>query len=86
VISLVYYTALFYGNGNTTHHLATGFFKHQGIRSAVKRVEFISDRMSHIILRGCCCCDIIVLKVHIPTEDKSDDAKDSFLQGTTACI
>jgi len=41
------------GNGNANHHLGTGFFIHQGIRSAVKRVEFISDRMSYITLRGC---------------------------------
>jgi hypothetical protein len=33
--------------------------------------------MSYIILRGC-WCDIIVLNVHAPTEDKIDDVKDSF--------
>jgi hypothetical protein len=32
--------------------------------------------MSYIILRGC-CCHIIVLNVHAPTEDKTDDVKDS---------
>jgi hypothetical protein len=30
-----------------------------------------------ITLRGC-SCDIIVLDVHAPTEDKSDDVKDRF--------
>jgi hypothetical protein len=45
--------------------------------SAVKRVEFVSDGMSCIILRGP-WCDIIVLNVHAPTEDKSDDVKGRF--------
>jgi hypothetical protein len=47
------------------------------IISAVKRVEFVSDRMLYIILRGR-WCHIIVLNVHDPTEDKTDDVKDSF--------
>jgi hypothetical protein len=33
--------------------------------------------MSYIILRGR-WCDIIVLNVHAPTEDKTDDLKDNF--------
>jgi hypothetical protein len=40
-------------------------------------VEFVSDRMSYIILRGH-WCDIIILNVHAPTEDKIDDTKDRF--------
>jgi hypothetical protein len=52
---------------------------HKRIVSAVKRVEFINDRMSCIILRGR-WCHIIVLSVHAPTEDKSDDVKDSFYE------
>jgi hypothetical protein len=50
---------------------------HKRIISAVKRVEFVSDRMSYIILRGR-WCHIIVLNVHAPTEDKTNDEKDSF--------
>jgi hypothetical protein len=49
------------------------------IVSAVKRVEFVSDRMSYIILRGR-WCHIIALNVHAPTEDKTDDVKDSFCE------
>jgi hypothetical protein len=50
---------------------------HKRIISAVERVEFVSDRMSYIILRGP-WCHIIVLDVHAPTEDKTDDVKGSF--------
>jgi hypothetical protein len=32
--------------------LGTGFFVHKRITSAVKRVEFVNDRKSYIILRG----------------------------------
>jgi hypothetical protein len=35
--------------------------------------------MSYIILRDC-WFHIIVLNVHAPTEDKTDDAKDSFYE------
>jgi hypothetical protein len=35
--------------------------------------------MSYIIMRGC-WCHIIVLNVHAPTEDKTDDVKDSFYE------
>jgi hypothetical protein len=59
--------------------LGTGFFVHKRIISAVKRVEFVSDRMSYIILRGC-WFHIIVLNVHSPTEDKTVDVKDSIYE------
>jgi exonuclease III len=69
----------FHGNGNANHHLASGICLHKGIISAVESVEFISDRMLYIILRGC-WYDIFVLNVHAPMEDESDDTKDSFLE------
>jgi hypothetical protein len=39
--------------------------------SEVKGDESISDRMTSIILRGC-CYDIIVLNIQASTEDKID--------------
>jgi len=53
------------------------FFVHHRIVSAVKRVEFVSYRMSYIVLRGH-LCNIIVLNVHAPSEKKNGDSKDSF--------
>jgi hypothetical protein len=67
----------FYGKRNEHHELGTGFLVNKRIISAVKGVEFVSDRMSHIIVRGR-WCHIIVLNIHAPTEDKTDDVKDSF--------
>jgi exonuclease III len=69
----------FYGEGNGDHQLGTGFFVHKRIVSAVRRVEFISDRMSYIILIGR-RCNVIVLNVHAPCEDKGDDEKNSFYE------
>jgi hypothetical protein len=52
---------------------------HKRIISAFKGVEFVSDRMSYIILRGC-RCHVIVLNVHAPTEDKIVDVECSFYE------
>jgi hypothetical protein len=59
---------------NLNHELGTGLFLHNN-SSAVKRVQFVTDRMAYI--RGH-WCEIIVLKVYAPTEDEIDDVKDSF--------
>jgi hypothetical protein len=49
------------------------------IISTVNRVEFVSDRISYIILGGP-WYHINALNVHAPMEDKTDDMKESFYQ------
>jgi hypothetical protein len=68
----------FYGIDNEYHQLRTGLFVHHRIISAVKRAEFVSDRMTYIVLRGC-WFNYIVLNMEAPSEEKSDDSKGSFM-------
>jgi hypothetical protein len=42
-------------------------------------VEFISDKMPYIILRGR-WCNIIVLNVHVPCEGKGDDIRTASMR------
>ena len=57
--------------------METGFFVHYRTESAVLTVEFVSGRVSYIDLRGH-LFTIIDLNVHAPSEEKSDDSRDSF--------
>ena len=55
------------------------FFGHHQITSSVKRVEFVSDRVSYLVLRGRWCI-IIVLNVHAPSVGKSDNLTTVFMR------
>jgi hypothetical protein len=66
------------GKGNENNQPGTGFFVYPRIVPAVKGVEFVSDRMSYIVLRGR-LPNIVVLNAHAPTETKSDDWRQGML-------
>jgi hypothetical protein len=42
-------------------------------------VEFISGRLPHIVFRGR-WCNVTVLNLHAPREDKTDDVKNSLYE------
>jgi len=55
------------------------FFVHRRLVSAVKRIEFVSDRLSCRVLRGR-WLHIILVTVHPPSEEKSEDLKVTFYE------
>jgi exonuclease III len=62
-----------------TRQLGTGFCVHHRIVSAFKKVGYVCDRTSYIVLRGG-WCNIIVLKLHAPSEKKNGDSKAKFMR------
>jgi hypothetical protein len=70
---------IFYGKGNENCQLWERFLVNHRQVSEVKRVQFVSDRVSYIVLRGR-WINIIFLNVHATIEEKSDDSKDSFCE------
>ena len=45
----------------------------------MKRIEFVSDSLSYILLNGR-GLHILVVNVHAPSEEKSEELKDSFYE------
>jgi hypothetical protein len=50
----------------------------------LKRIKFIGDSISYIALRDR-WCNIIVLNVFAPSEERSDDSKDRFYEKLGLC-
>jgi len=59
--------------------LGTGFSVQHRAVSAVKRVDFVSDRVSYIVLRGCWCTSV-VLNVHGTSEEKMMIKNTNFMR------
>ena len=65
-----------YRIGNENHQLGRGPFVQHRIVSAVQRVKYICDKISYTLLQVHWCNT--VFKAHAPSEETSDDSKDSF--------
>jgi len=60
---------IFFGKGYNNYERLVLFIIHKRILAAVKGVEFVSDRLSHVVL-GVRWCDDDVPNVPAPTEGK----------------
>jgi len=70
---------LFYVKVKEQHQLGIDFSVHHRTVPAVKRLEFVSNRMPHILLRGR-WFNITVSNMYAQCKEKSDDSKDSFYE------
>ena len=67
----------FSGKGSENCHFSTRSFEYHKTVSAVTRVEFVSEGMSCIVLRGC-WCNIVVLNEHAPSKERNAGSKERF--------
>ena len=67
------------GNENENLLLGTRFFIQNGIISAVKTAESVSNRVLYTVLRGC-WCDDMVGNVHSTVKNKNKILKQVFNQ------
>ena len=67
------------GKGNENQQTGTGICVHHRTVSVVKTVQFVSSRVSYIVLRGG-WCNIVVMNVHGPSEEESDDSTENFYE------
>ena len=67
-----------FGKANENHQFGTGLFVHDRIESVLKREEFICGWMSCRVPR-IRLCNVIVLNVHAPTDEKSDYSKECLM-------
>jgi hypothetical protein len=59
--------------GNENHQVGAGYFVLERIVSAVKRVEFVGNRMLYIVLRGF-WCDTVFLNAYILIDNEMGGA------------
>jgi hypothetical protein len=69
----------FDGKRNENHELGTDFLCIRESYEQLRGLRLLVIGCQYIILRGR-WCHIIVLNVHAPTKDKTDDVKDSFYE------
>jgi len=66
----------FYGKWNENHQPGTGYLAQHRRGSAAKWAQFVYDMMTYIVQWGR-WYNIMVLNVHAPSREKSDDSRDS---------
>ncbi|VVC33729.1 Endonuclease/exonuclease/phosphatase [Cinara cedri] len=72
-------TTIFYGSCTDQRQLGTGFAVHKDLVPVVKEFKDINPRISMLTIEAQ-WFDISFMNVHAPTEDKSQDEKETFYE------